>query len=584
MAMMQSDAPVVTDQELPAGSSTDEQSMAELRTLLLGPAEAQIAEVHERLTNPSRQLEEVSHVLPAAISVRSREDDELTDALAPTVAAALQRSVRKDPQPLADAIFPIMGPAIRKAIATALSGMVQSLNQSLTYSLSITGLKWRLEALRTGKSFAEVVMLHTLLFRVEQVFFIHKETGLLLHQVSALGTQSQDADMVSAMLTAIQDFVHDSFTTPTGDDLETLKVGELTVLIERGPLAVLAGVIRGNAPQDLRGVFQETLERIHLQFGVALNDFKGDAAPFAATAPLLEDCLQAHYDSKQPSTAGRKLTPFTIIVGIFLLALLIWGFFWLRDKRRWDAYVEKLRNEPGIIVAETGKRDGKYFLSGLRDPLARDPQLVLQDSRIDPRTVVSHWEAFQALTPEFVLARARNLLAPPATVSLNLKDGVLEAEGFASHQWVTETRRSARFLPGLGGLRDDRLLDLNRIEDPLLMFVFDRSELVAGQTEKFNLLAADIQRLQAQAEALQKNMRLEISGHTDGSGTEARNSTLSQERAQAVASELEARLPKWRNLTIKAVGSKERVREEVTEADRATNRSVTFRVIATEAP
>jgi OOP family OmpA-OmpF porin len=169
-------------------------------------------------------------------------------------------------------------------------------------------------------------------------------------------------------------------------------------------------------------------------------------------------------------------------------------------------------------------------------------------------------------------------------VSLNLKDGVLEAEGFASHQWVTETRRSARFLPGLGGLRDDRLLDLNRIEDPLLMFVFDRSELVPGQTEKFNLLAADIQRLQAQAEALQKNMRLEISGHTDGSGTEARNSTLSQERAQAVASELEARLPKWRNLTIKAVGSKERVREEVTEADRATNRSVTFRVIATEAP
>ncbi len=582
--MMQSDAPVVVDQDLPDSSSTDEQSMAELRTLLLGPAEGQIAEVHERLTNPRRQLEEVSHVLPAAIAVRSREDDELTDALAPTVAAALERSVRKDPQPLADAIFPIMGPAIRKAIATALSGMVQSLNQSLTYSLSITGLKWRLEALRTGKSFAEVVMLHTLLFRVEQVFLIHKETGLLLHQASALGTQSQDADMVSAMLTAIQDFVHDSFTTPKGDDLETLKVGELTVLIERGPLAVLAGVIRGNAPQDLTGVFQETLERIHLQFGVALNEFKGDAAPFAATAPLLEDCLQAHYDSQQqPSTAGRKLTPFTVIVSILLLALASWGFFWLRDKRRWDAYVEKLRNEPGIIVAETGKRDGKYFLSGLRDSLARDPQLVLRDSRIDPRTVVSHWEPFQALTPEFVLARARNLLTPPATVRLSLKDGVLEAEGFASHQWVTETRRSARFVPGLAGLRDDRLLDLNRIEDPLLMFVFDRSDLVPGQTERFNLLAADIQRLQAQAEALQKNMRLEISGHTDGSGTEARNTTLSQERAQAVASELEARLPKWTNLTIKAVGSKERIREEITEADRATNRSVTFRVIATEA-
>jgi OOP family OmpA-OmpF porin len=582
--MVQSDIQGVLDEEMPASSPTDEQSMTELRTLLLGPAEAQIAAVHARLTDPRRQLEEVSHVLPAAIAIRSRQDDELTDALAPTVAAALQRSVRKDPQPLADAIFPIMGPAIRKAIATALSGMVQSLNQSLTYSLSIKGLQWRLEALRTGKSFAEVVLLHTLLFRVEQVFLIHKETGLLLQQASAPGTKLQDADMVSAMLTAIQDFVHDSFTAPKGDDLETLQVGELTVWVEQGPLAVLAGVIRGTAPQDLRAVFQETLERIHLEFGAALSEFKGDAAPLAAAAPLLEDCLQAHYDSgQQTATAGRKLTPFTVIVSILLVALLIWGFFWLRDTRRWDAYLERLRNEPGIIVGETGKRDGKYFLSGLRDPLARDPQLILRESGIDQRTVVSHWEPFQALTAEFVLSRAQHLLAPPATVRLRLKDGVLEAEGFASHQWVIETRRAARFLPGVAGLREDRLLDLNRIEDPLLRFELDRAELVPGQAEKFNSLAADIGRLQSQAEGLQKNVRLEISGHTDGSGTEARNSALSQDRAQTIADALAARLPRWTNLTIKVVGSKERVREEVTEDDRATNRSVTFRVVAIDA-
>ena len=582
--MMQSDARDVLDQDLPVTSSNDEEEMAELRTLLLGPAEAQIAEVHARLTDPRRQLEEVSHVLPAAIAVRSRQDDQLTQALAPTVAAAVQQSVRKDPQPLADAIFPIIGPAIRKAIAAALSGMVQSLNQSMTYSLSVKGLKWRLEALRTGKSFAEVVLLKTLRYRVEQVFLIHRETGLLLHHASAPGTQTQDADMVSAMLTAIQDFVHDSFATPEGDELETFQVGELTVWIERGPLAVLAAVIRGNAPMDLRSVFQETLERIHLQFGMALSEFDGDAAAFSATAPLLDDCLQADYDSgQQGTTVRRKITPLTVIVSVLLIGLLIWGFFWLRDNRRWDSFVEKLRTEPGIVVAETGKRDGKRFLSGLRDPLARDPQAVMQEFQVDPQTVITHWEPFHALTPEFALARAQSLLNPPSTVRLSVKDGALEAEGFASHEWVIETRKAARFLPGLGAFRDERLLDLNRIEAPLLMFELDRADLLPGQEEKFNLLVADIERLQVAALALRKNVRLDISGHADRTGTEARNATLSQERAKTVASALEARLPPLPNLIILALGSMERVREEVTEADRASNRSVTFRVVATDA-
>jgi len=90
---MQSDAPDVLDQELAASSSNDDESMAELRTLLLGPAEKQIAEVHERLTDPRRQLKEVSHVLPAAI--RSRKDDELTDALRETLTTYEPRLDRK---------------------------------------------------------------------------------------------------------------------------------------------------------------------------------------------------------------------------------------------------------------------------------------------------------------------------------------------------------------------------------------------------------------------------------------------------------------------------------------------------------
>ena len=491
----------VLDEAPPANASADDESMAELRSLLLGPAEAQINEIHARLADPQRQLKEVGRVLPAAIAVRSREDDELADALAPTVTSAIETSVRKNPQPLVDAIFPVIGPAIRRAIAAALSGMVQSLNQSLAHSFSAQGLKWRFEAWRTGKSFAEVVMLHTLLYRVEQVFLIHKETGLLLQHVVAGTAAVQDADMVSGMLTAIQDFVHDSFSTGAGDQLETLQVGELTVWIEQGPLAILAGVIRGTAPQELRDVFQSTLEKIHLQYHDALADFAGDAAPFESARPLLEDCLESQYDSEQQQEASsrRKLIPLVAIASIVILALLLWGFFAWRSARRWDAYVESVKNEPGIVVTDAGRRQGKYFINGLRDPLARDPATLLPEAKVDPADVVSRWQPFQALSPEFVLARAQQLLEPPATVKLSLDDGALEAEGFASQQWVAETRRVVRFVPGISRFRDDKLLDLDRIEHPLLFFVLDQTELVPGQEEKFGQLLADIQRLQVLA-------------------------------------------------------------------------------------
>lgn len=566
-------------------SAANDAEMAELRSLLLGPAEGQIAEIHERLTDPHRQLTEISRVLPDAVAVRTRQDDELAQALGPTVTTAIERSVRKNPQPLVDAIFPVIGPAIRRAISVALSGMVQSLNQSMAYSFSVQGLKWRIEAWRTGKPFAEVVLLHTLLYRVEQVFLIHRETGLLLqHVVAGQGAAVQDADMVSGMLTAIQDFVHDSFNSPEQERLETMEVGELTVWIEQGPLAIMAAVIRGTAPQELRPVFQEALEAIHLQFRPQLMDFSGDASEFDAARPLLEDCLQTQLDQeKQESAPARIPRTIFVIAGLVVAALLVWGFLAWRDARRWNAYVERVKREPGVVVTDDGTRDGKYFIGGLRDPLARDPSDFLAEAKVDPADVVTSFEPFQAMSPEFVAARARRLLEPPQTVNLKFTNGVLEAEGFATLQWITEMRRVVRFVPGVTQLKDENLLDVDRIVNPSLLFELNQTELAPGQEEKLKQLMADIERLQKMAEAMKKNARLEITGRADGSGSEERNAELSRGRAEAIAAQLNARLPSKSNLTIVPVASREKLREEVTEADRAANRSVTFKIILSDA-
>src|SRR5580692_12805853 len=171
----------------------------ELRHLIIAPEQEELADIQERLDDRARRTQDVSSVVAEAIIMRrdQRGDPSLAQALAPTVEETLRESVRHDPHPLADALFPVMGPAIRKSISEALRGMLESFNQALEHSISARGIKWRIEALRTGKPFAEIVLMHSLLFRVEQVFLFHRQTGLVLSHVVAPSIARQDPSLVA---------------------------------------------------------------------------------------------------------------------------------------------------------------------------------------------------------------------------------------------------------------------------------------------------------------------------------------------------------------------------------------------------
>ena len=426
--------------------------LAQLRNMLLRPEQDKLDALQQRFDDPKQFTEEVSRVLPESILLKSAKDKQLTKALIPTVEEALQISVQKNPRILTDAIFPIIGPAIRRAIASAIQNLLQSLNETLDSSFSAKGLQWRLEALRTGKPFAEIVLLRTLRYRVEQVFLIHRKTGLLLQNVVAEAVTSQDADMVSGMLTAIQDFVRDSFGVQPEDTLGTMQVGELTVWIEQGPEALIAGVIRGTAPEELRLIFQDALETIHFEQRSNLTSFQGDSAPFEDSRPILEMCLQ----QVQQRPQAKKTSPLLwLLPSILLIGGGIWLFFAFQQEQKWTSYVEKLKMQPGLVVIAADKEHGKYRITGLRDPLAIDPEVLFRKSNLDPASIRSRWELYQSSDPAFVLTRAQALLQPPATVTLRVENGTLYANGSAPWSWITEARKLVRLLPGITHFQED---------------------------------------------------------------------------------------------------------------------------------
>src|ERR1700691_1209017 len=230
-----------------AAKRSDEQPLAELRAILLGPDRADWEAMRQRLDNPSQRAEDVAGVLAEAVRLRSKghSDVKLRRALQPLLEEALQLSVQSNPRMLADALFPIFGKAIRKAITSELDGMLQALSQTLEQSFSSRSLQWRWESFSTRKPYAEIVVLRSLLYRVEQVFLIHRSSGLLLQHVAAPSAaalaETKDPEMVSGMLTAIQDFVHDSVSGAESDNLDTIRMGQVGVVLAYGPDAILAG-------------------------------------------------------------------------------------------------------------------------------------------------------------------------------------------------------------------------------------------------------------------------------------------------------------------------------------------------------
>lgn len=552
---------------------------AELRSLIVGPEQRQLRTIQARLDDPATQARDVSRVLPTAMLLR-KDDPQLTRALAPTVEEAITASVRRNPRPLADALFPIFGPAIRKAIAASLSSMLESLNQTLEHSLSWRALQWRITALRTGKPFAEIVLLNTLVYRVEQVFLIHRESGLLLQHVKSGAVSIRDADMVSGMLTAIRDFARDSFRVSEHDALETLQVGELFVMIEQGPHAMLAAVVRGTPPPELRQTLQEAVEHVHARVGEALAEFTGETTPFEVVRPTLEGCLESRFRTRDKKTSAVLW----VVATTLLVGLAAWAYVTYSSRATWNAYLNALRSEPGIVVVSAERRDGRYVVNGLRDPLARDPAALLPVSNLSPADVTGNWQLYQALDPGIVLRRARQLLRPPETVSLTLLDGVLTANGSAPADWIRDSLRVAPLLPGVvrmeaAPLVESRVREIaQQLADSPLLFVRGSTALDAGSDERLAQHLERLRQLDALASLGDGRYLVEIIGHADSDGAPAVNESLSLTRANLVREAVERLNLARVRATASGVGSSQPARSGTSETEKRANRRVSIRV------
>jgi OOP family OmpA-OmpF porin len=262
------------------------------------------------------------------------------------------------------------------------------------------------------------------------------------------------------------------------------------------------------------------------------------------------------------------------------------------ESRRVDAYVHDLNEQPGVIVTGAERRDGKWHVSGLRDPLAEFPEDLLAKSNLDPGDVVGHWQPYQALNPAIVLRRIRATLNPPPEVTFAIDGNSIRARGNAPQHWVEKARALTDTLPAgspavdLSGLKDIQDPTFTRLRDAIQKHVitFDSGapRPAPGQDAVVDEVAGELSELIKVARGLGFSVRVMIVGHADATGKETANLALSAARAEVVRHMLRTRGIAPDRLSVRSAGTLEPVEGETIAQDEAMNRRVTLTVSTTD--
>lgn len=403
--------------------------MQRLRDLVMGEEKQRLHKLDRRISDLEARTADVAEVLPAAMSRVAQDPVSRPDFERPVV-NTIRSAIKRDSHSFAEALFPVLGPAIRRAVADALKGLVQRINVALENSFTVKGLKWRLEAARTGEPFAQIVLRHTMLYAVQEAFLIQRGSGLVLASVHRDETLALDEDAVAAMLTAIQSFIQDSFGETADEPLRSAELGDRTMWVINGPVAVLACVISGTPPRSARDELMNLLETLHARFGQRFRDDFDGLAGNEGLKALMGEALMEEADTRVQNASRFWFRFMWWAAGLILASFVLYSAvsrYQLNQAR--DSLVGLFAAQPGYVLTSSDIEDGKVRLKGLRDPASIAPQDLLVSQDFSPDRMTMDFSPYQSLDEAIVVARLGRQLGLDESTQLALDDGKLRVQG-----------------------------------------------------------------------------------------------------------------------------------------------------------
>ena len=297
----------------------------------------QLAGKHERLRFKLEDKASLTTVIEPVIADSIERNivqhgESMAEVISPLMAPAIKKQIHDSRDDMVEALHPIIGQTVKRAVAEAVRKLVKEINQRLDRAFNVQGTWRRVKGRLTGVPESLAVLPEILPFAVENVFLIARKSGLLMAHVSADTHTEADAkaQMVSSMLTALQDFIKDAMAEDASD-LHEFRHGAGITYVVASPLVFLAASTQGETPRDFSRLLERTLHRIQNSCYHAMVNFEGDTTTTDTARPFMHKFMQSFEIA--PQTQQQKASPAHgakiawAALGVLAVAMLAWFIF-----------------------------------------------------------------------------------------------------------------------------------------------------------------------------------------------------------------------------------------------------------------
>ena len=239
---------------------SEELGFKQLRKILLEQDWGERQELAQKLHDLDDQLNSrerlETKVNPILQDQESRFQNNFPKLFGPQITETIKTQIKDSQDEVVEALYPIIGRMIKKYITSEIQKLSDRVDEQMELAFSWEGWKVRIKAWISGTPQKDLVMSKLIEPKIEEIFVIEKDSGLLMGSFSRQA--SVDQDMVAGMLTAIKAFVEDAFSSEQ-QELESIDYENYKVVLKSFKSFYIAVVASGGMTSDFRDRLDDLL-------------------------------------------------------------------------------------------------------------------------------------------------------------------------------------------------------------------------------------------------------------------------------------------------------------------------------------